>query len=100
MKKELQSKGDYVKGSAFIDYVTKCVEICWFSCIQDPPLVFDSDLNHGDEFDDAIMKTYTKKGSEVDFIVWPVLKLCENGAILAKGVVQPIDEKKAKTNAA
>ena len=32
-------------------------------------------------------------GIYVDFIVWPAVLLHNNGAVLQKGVVQPLDER-------
>jgi hypothetical protein len=36
---------------------------------------------------------FTKTGIYVDFIVWPAVLLHNNGAVLQKGVVQPLDER-------
>ncbi|KAK3100631.1 hypothetical protein FSP39_022809 [Pinctada imbricata] len=98
IKKEVEKNGECVKGQNFRIYLEKCVEICWYSCIQDPPLQYD--FEPCVEVDDALVKTYTKKGHTVDFVVWPLLRIQHGGAILAKGIVQPVAETKSKKNTA
>ena len=61
--------------------------------VQDPPVHMKWDFGEDEDFDTNIMRSYTKSGKFVSYVVWPVLYLHENGPLLAKGVVQG---KKAK----
>ncbi|CAC5420433.1 unnamed protein product [Mytilus coruscus] len=74
-------------------YFKKCLEICWYFVIQDPPLYLDILPLEGTELNKDTHKEYTKSGSIIKYVVWPALYLhCQNnekGALLAKGVVQP-----------
>ena len=56
--------------------------------VQDPPMTMEWDFKKGDNFDNDVMRAYTKRGDFVNFVVWPVLYLHEGGGLLAKGVVQ------------
>ncbi|CAG2229812.1 unnamed protein product [Mytilus edulis] len=65
-------------------YVNKCIELCWYSAISDPPLVYAFEANTNvDDF-----RGYTKSGDEIDYVVWPSMYLHEYGPLLYKGVVQ------------
>jgi hypothetical protein len=55
---------------------------------QDPPLAFGDTPTRNQPFDTNIFKIYTSKGSYFDFMVWPVLHLTKDGALLTKGVAQ------------
>ena len=74
-------------------YVRSCLEVCWYSAIQDPPLFFVFDTGVSWELDTNYFEMFTKTGIYVDFIVWPAVLLHNNGAVLQKGVVQPLDER-------
>jgi hypothetical protein len=43
-----------------------------------------------DTFDRRVYKEYTQMGTKVKFLVWPALFLYEGGALISKGVLQPI----------
>lgn len=75
VKKEVQS------------YIEACLEICWYSTVNEPPLqyVFEADEQPED------FRSYTQGGKHVDFIVWPAMHLYTNGPILLKGVAQFTD---------
>ncbi|XP_063413239.1 uncharacterized protein LOC134695757 isoform X2 [Mytilus trossulus] len=74
-------------------YFQKCLEICWYFVIQDPPLYLDIRPLEGNLLNKDTHKEYTKSGSTIKYAVWPALYLhCTNnekGPLLAKGVVQP-----------
>jgi hypothetical protein len=57
--------------------------------IQDPPVVLTTKLTG--KFDTDRFRHYTKSGSTVDYVVWPVLFLHEGGPIICKGVAQGAD---------
>jgi hypothetical protein len=47
----------------------------------------------GQPIDHNLFSFYTKKGSVVEFVIWPALILHKNGPILSKGVVQGKENK-------
>ena len=75
-----------------IEYVKTCVKLCWLMAVHDPPLVFGPLPHKYDTFDANLYRGYTKSGTLIDFTVWPVLYLHENGPVLSKGVVEPFKE--------
>ena len=84
------------QGKPLQDFVLSCLEVCWLSAIQDPPLAFDWNFPEGSDVTEKSVKPFTKSGSKVDYVVWPVMKLCAGGDIICKGVIQPIPEAKDK----
>ncbi|KAL4230741.1 hypothetical protein ACF0H5_011116 [Mactra antiquata] len=68
-------------------FMNLCAEICWLMSVQDPPVVFEFEEPKGG-FDKEKYKYYTKSGTQMDFIVWPPMKLHQTGPLLAKGVAQ------------
>ena len=81
--------------SACGDYIHKVVKYIWAMCAQDPPMVLGFDYKHGDEFDSTKLRSYTKGGNLVDFVVWPVMYLHKNGPLVAKGVAQGLKRSKS-----
>lgn len=67
-------------------FAQKAVELCWWMCVQDPPVHMC--LTKKEPFNPALYKAYTKSGSEPDYFVWPALKLYRDGGVLSKGVAQ------------
>ena len=92
---ESLNENNFPDGSVdkFSAYIRSCVEICWLMRVQDPPVHMRWDFNEDEDFDTNIMRSFTKTGKFVNYVVWPVLYLHENGPLLSKGVVQG---KKAK----
>lgn len=70
------------------EYIEKCVELCWMMRIQDPPIYMEASYKTNSAFDSNKMRSYTKAGKLVHFVVWPTFFLCKDGPLLAKGVVQ------------
>uniref|UniRef100_K1PU25 Mitochondria-eating protein C-terminal domain-containing protein n=1 Tax=Magallana gigas TaxID=29159 RepID=K1PU25_MAGGI len=70
------------------EYIEKCVELCWMMRIQDPPIYMEADYQTNSAFDSNKMRSYTKAGKFVHFVVWPTFFLHKDGPLLAKGVVQ------------
>lgn len=56
--------------------------------IQDPPIYMEADYQPNSAFDSNKMRSYTKAGKLVHFVVWPTFFLHKDGPLLAKGVVQ------------
>ncbi|XP_060566871.1 uncharacterized protein LOC132725705 [Ruditapes philippinarum] len=70
-------------------FLNKSIGLCWRMAVQDPPVVVDVNIDRSDELHDSTLyKPYTKSGIYIDYIVWPVLYLHENGNILFKGIAQ------------
>ena len=70
-------------------YASKCCELTWYMSVQSPTMFIDCDVIPGSSFNSEVYTEYTKSGSKVDFMVWPVVYIERNGALLNKGVVQP-----------
>ncbi|CAG2209778.1 unnamed protein product [Mytilus edulis] len=73
-----------------LQYIENCVKICYFAAVQNPPMVID--FEPGQIFDKQSYREYTRSGTVVEYLVWPVLYLHKGGPILSKGVVQPKEE--------
>ncbi|CAC5406416.1 unnamed protein product [Mytilus coruscus] len=80
-------KDDHI--SACSKFVADCIKYAWMMQIQDPPVYIEWDFPSDAKIDTNILRSYTKAGDHVDFIVWPVLYLHKDGPVLNKGVVQP-----------
>ncbi|XP_069129238.1 uncharacterized protein [Argopecten irradians] len=80
------------------NFVSKCIEICWFMCVLDPPVVLGDEAAVGTTFDTNTYKPYTHSGTVVSYNVWPPLLLHQKGSLLVKGIVQPVKVEKKKTS--
>ena len=72
-------------------YIENCLKVCYFAAVQDPPMFLDFKPGE-DTFDRQVYKEYTQMGTKVKFLVWPALFLHEGGALISKGVLQPIPD--------
>ncbi|OWF41866.1 uncharacterized protein LOC110461834 [Mizuhopecten yessoensis] len=70
----------------YIRYRASCVELCWYMCLQDPPVAMMADITTKSTKDH--FRAYTRSGKYLGFVVWPALLLHENGPLLYKGVAQ------------
>ncbi|XP_062580559.1 uncharacterized protein LOC134242486 [Saccostrea cucullata] len=70
------------------EYINKCIELCWMMRIQDPPIYMETEYPTNSDFDSNKMRSYTKAGKFIYFVVWPTFFLHKDGPLLAKGVVQ------------
>lgn len=77
-------------------YLTRCVDTCWYMCIQDPPLNIKIP-EKGDTVDTKQFNLYKSEGYIVDVCVWPALLLGggDSTDIVCKGQVLT---KLSKTN--
>lgn len=74
-------------------FIKACISVCWMCLIQFPPMKMEFDVKaHRKKFKEDMYKPYTMCGKKMDFIVWPVLLLYENGPVAAKGIAQGIEE--------
>ncbi|XP_022323445.2 uncharacterized protein LOC111124658 isoform X3 [Crassostrea virginica] len=76
-------------------YVQKCLELCWYMRMQDPPMVIVTPLK-GEEVDKNLFSYHGRRGKTVEVCVWPALLLHENGPLVCKGYVLPEDKKRKK----
>ncbi|KAH3834030.1 hypothetical protein DPMN_107348 [Dreissena polymorpha] len=71
-------------------YIERSVELCWYMCLQTPPMHIGFADN--DKQDIAVDKTKYEigsgKGTKVDFVLWPPLYDEKDGNIVMKGVIQ------------
>jgi len=65
--------------------------------VQDPPVVLGEEASAGDTFNPDYFREYTSTGVTVEYTVWLPLLLCENGALLCKGVAQPLKKSRSKS---
>ena len=77
----------------YCKYVEGCTKIMWHTQIQSPPIYLDFEATNKDWF-----KKFTSPGQNIDYIVWPVVFLHENGPLLAKGIAQFSKTKEMETS--
>ena len=74
------------------EYVETCVQCCWLMAIQEPPVHMEWGFKKGiSDFNKDVLKSYTKTGNTVAFMVWPALFLHRDGPLLCKGIAQGVD---------
>ena len=56
--------------------------------VQDPPIYMEANYATNSAFDLSRMRSFTKAGQFIHFVVWPTFFLHKDGPLLAKGVVQ------------
>ncbi|XP_071177658.1 protein hook homolog [Mytilus edulis] len=78
------------------EFVTKCSMLCLFMVLQDPPVVLDFSCKPGDPFNMDLFSPFTSSGDVIDYLVWPVMFLSENGALMSKGIAQGKKKKRKK----
>lgn len=59
--------------------------------VQNPPLCFH-EANPQSDINTDKFKTFTQSGTNLDFIVWPAMLLHQDGALVARGIVQPLKQ--------
>ncbi|XP_045206664.1 uncharacterized protein LOC123558885 [Mercenaria mercenaria] len=70
-------------------FIIRCAGVCFLMVNQEPQFCIDTNINrHGEHFDASRYKAYRAQGNSIDYIVWPVLYLEDNGTIVNKGIVQ------------
>ncbi|KAL4229695.1 hypothetical protein ACF0H5_010083 [Mactra antiquata] len=69
-------------------YAKMAVELTWWMCVQDPPIhmCLHEEIQPSDY--SSMFKAYTRTGKNIDFFVWPPIKLHKDGGLLTKGVMQ------------
>ncbi|VDI49524.1 Hypothetical predicted protein [Mytilus galloprovincialis] len=76
------------------EFVTKCSMLCLFMVLQDPPVVLDFSCKTGDPFNKDLFSPFISSGDVIDYLVWPVMFLSENGALMSKGIAQGVKKKR------
>ncbi|XP_062613960.1 uncharacterized protein LOC134275708 [Saccostrea cucullata] len=77
------------------EYIHKCVELSWLMSIQDPPMCLEWQFKGGD-FRSDTMRSFTKSGDKVQFVVWPAMYLHDGGPLVTKAIVQGMKTGKKK----
>ena len=72
-----------------IRYAEQVAELCWLMQTSKPALHLSATIPDNGAMDKNLFKAYTKTGPRIDYIVWPVMYLYENGPLLSQGVAQP-----------
>ncbi|XP_033743669.1 uncharacterized protein LOC117329699 [Pecten maximus] len=91
-KKRFLNFNEKLNGNAYhSSYSRSCVELCWYMCLQDPPVVMMATIT--DKATKDHFRAYTRSGKFLGYIVWPALFLYEGGPLLYKGVAQYSDTK-------
>lgn len=85
-KKTTGPKNKFPKTTHFAE---RCVELCWFMQITQPPIYLSARIPDNGMMNTDIFKAYMKSGTKVEYIVWPIMYLHENGPLLTKGIAQP-----------
>ncbi|PJE78591.1 hypothetical protein CI610_02468 [invertebrate metagenome] len=85
------------KGKSVLDilrsYETVCLKLCRHMAKQDPQVVLDFRLLPDGHFDTEKFRYYTENGSYCSFVVWPAMRLHQEGSYLSKGVAQGTDRR-------
>lgn len=81
---------DNDKFSNVLNFAKDVVEVCWWMRCTQPPVHLDFSIPVDGKFSPELYKAYTKSGQTIDYVVWPVMYLHENGPLLSKGVAQPV----------
>lgn len=71
-----------------INYICKCLEICWYMVIQSFLVYLDFSYKKGNCFNKFVFKYYIRDGKIIDFFVWLVIYFEKGGVLFGKGVVQ------------
>ncbi|XP_060065862.1 myosin-2 heavy chain-like [Ylistrum balloti] len=75
------------------EYIEYSVKYVWMMRVQDPPVHIEWEFSHGEKFDHDRLRSYTKGGDSLNYVVWPILYLYKGGPMLAKGVAQGMKKK-------
>uniref|UniRef100_A0A8W8KRG9 Mitochondria-eating protein n=1 Tax=Magallana gigas TaxID=29159 RepID=A0A8W8KRG9_MAGGI len=86
---QTESTGPKTRFPKTTHFAERCVELCWFMHITQPPIHLSACIPEKRKMNNDIFKAYMKSGTVIDYIVWPVMYLHENGPLLTKGIAQP-----------
>ncbi|KAK3100506.1 hypothetical protein FSP39_021027 [Pinctada imbricata] len=68
------------------EYIDRCVEVLWYMCIQEPPMVITW-ANDGESVNSNYYNFYARRGNVVRQAVWPAVFLHNGGPLVCKGYV-------------
>nr|XP_022322056.1 uncharacterized protein LOC111123785 isoform X2 [Crassostrea virginica] len=77
----------HIKTEKLYPFIKLCLKCAWISCVQDRPLSFTFNVRSGSSFYPDVMISRNTPAPEVDYLVWPILFLHDNGPLLLKGIV-------------
>lgn len=72
------------------EFAEGCAKVTWCMAVQSPPMHIFCNGSPGSELDRNLFSEYTQQGEKLDFIVWPAVLIENGGALLSKGVAQPL----------
>ncbi|XP_052808188.1 uncharacterized protein LOC128237043 [Mya arenaria] len=90
---KLESSGDTYSMDELtgcMAFIEQCVELCWYMCMQTPPLFigFSDNMKQDIAVDKTKYEIASGKGAKVDFVLWPPLYGQKDGDVISKGVIQ------------
>lgn len=71
-------------------FAAGCTKVTWCMVVQSPPMHIVCNGSSGSTLDRNLFSEYTQQGEKLDFIVWPAVLIENDGALLSKGVAQPL----------
>lgn len=69
-------------------FFNQCVYLSWLMVVQEPPMHLDDGPGRRSYINRDRYQEFTKKGSIIDYCVWPAIFVEKEGPLAAKGVVQ------------
>ncbi|VDI41420.1 Hypothetical predicted protein [Mytilus galloprovincialis] len=69
-------------------YFNRCVYLSWLMVVQNPPMYIDEGPVRRSYINRDVYHEFTKKGSIIDYCVWPALYVEKGGPLGTKGIVQ------------
>ncbi|CAC5390091.1 unnamed protein product [Mytilus coruscus] len=69
-------------------YFNQCVYLSWLMVVQNPPMYIDEGPVRRSYINRDVYKEFTKRGSIIDYCVWPALYMENGGPLGTKGIVQ------------
>ncbi|KAK3100675.1 hypothetical protein FSP39_023643 [Pinctada imbricata] len=86
-------QGEKCNEKRVIAYSKKCIELCWYMSVQDPPMILVA-LADGDKMNTEQYSYHYRKGKVVELCLWPALFLHTGGPLVAKGHALPKEKGK------
>ncbi|CAC5361577.1 unnamed protein product [Mytilus coruscus] len=69
-------------------YFNRCVYLSWLMVVQNPPMYIEEGPVRRSYINRDVYQEFTKRGSIIDYCVWPALYVEKGGPLGTKGIVQ------------
>ncbi|CAC5400648.1 unnamed protein product [Mytilus coruscus] len=69
-------------------YFNRCVYLSWLMVVQNPPMYIDEGPVRRSYINRDVYQEFTKRGSIIDYCVWPALYVEKGAPLGTKGIVQ------------